>query len=228
MALWQLKRLRRLVEQDVQTVSQLPVARIDMEMSIDRWATTEVHPKLPLISVSYPMKVDAGMMKYMQQQKIIEAIDYWRAYRQGEDIQASELIDLMPEDVRSIFDERARQQPCLIDDYLMSELSEQELELIEVQLRTLYRYSKDYLNQHPEDQIKVMHWQSIRARRVYEAYNQVSYQRSLATASRTLARCIQLYQQLGTMHIDQVPCSASVKRLRKNIDVTDVSSRPGS
>jgi hypothetical protein len=220
--LWQQKRLRRLVEQEVSTVSHEPIKRLDIEMSLGRACDFQVSETLPLTSFSYVITVDEGMQAYLYQEKILKAIELWEAYLRNEDVLASELIDLMPTEVREVFDEQAKQKGVLIDDYLESTLPAQEIELITVQLRVIKRHAKDYLHHHPDDEAKVMHWQSAIATRVYEVYNQVSYQRSLATVARSLTRCIEHYRQLSTMHIDQLPVKNLTKKNCQKIDVTDV------
>ncbi len=221
--LWQQKRLRRLVEQEVSTVSHEPISRLNVEISLGRVCDFEVNKVLPLTSISYEINVDASMQAYLHQEKILKAIELWEDYLQGADITATELIDLMPVEVRAVFDEQASQKGVLIDDYLESTLSAQELELIAVQLRVIKRHAKDYLLNHPDDKAKVMHWQSAIATRVYAVYNQVSYQRSLATVSRSLTRCIEQYQQLSTMHIDQLSAKSLNPKNQQKMDVTDVA-----
>jgi len=220
--LWQQKRLRRLVEQEVCTVSHEPISRLDVEVSLGRVGEFHANKDLPLTSFSYSMNVDEGMQRYLHQQKILSAIELWEAYLRKEDVLATELIDLMPTEVREVFDEQSNQKGMLIDDFLESNLSDQELNLIAVQLRVIKRQAKDYLHEHPDEKAKVMHWESARATRIYEVYNQVSYQRSLATVMRSLTRCIEQYRQLSTMHIDQLPSRSLPQKRHQKVDVTDV------
>lgn len=220
--LWQQKRLRRLVEHEVYTVSHEPISRMDIEVSLGRVCDFQRDKTLPLTSISYSINVDAAMQAYLHHENILKAIESWEDYLQGADITATELINLMPVEVRAVFDERAKQKGVLIDDYLESTLSAQELELIAVQLRVIKRHAKDYLHNHTDDKAKVMHWQAAIATRIYEVYNQVSYQRTLATVSRTLTRCIEQYQQLSTMHVDRLQAKSLTKKNRQKIDVTDV------
>lgn len=220
--LWQQKRLRRLVEQEECAVSHEPISRLNVELSLGRVGEYQVNQALPLGSFSYSMNVDEGMQRYLHQQKILGAIELWEAYLRKEDVLASELIDLMPTEVREVFDEQSNQKGMLIDDYLESNLSDQELNLIAVQLRVIKRQAKDYLHEHPDEKAKVMHWESARATRVYEVYNQVSYQRSLATVMRSLTRCIEQYRQLSTIHIDKLPSRSLPQKRHQKMDVTDV------
>ena len=223
-ASWQIKRLERLVEGDVRTVSQEPISRLSMDMSFGKSNIDSNGPTMPLMSYSYEVVVDTGMEVYLMHEKILRAIGFWQDYLAGEDIYASELVDLMPQDVREIFDELANKKSLQIDDYLESDLDQQDLELIHVQLRALRRVSADYLNNHPSDESKIRHWESAKALRVYEAYNQPSYQRSIASARKTLNSCIGLYQQLSTMHIDQIPSTKMAKRTLKDDAITDVDA----
>lgn len=220
--LWRMQRLSRLVENNVHAVSAEPVSHLALDVSFSRCNIDGIGPVMPLAAYGYAVNVDSGMLLFLGHQKIIKAIELWEQYQAGEDISTSELIDLMPNQVRDIFDQQAYEKSMLVDDYLESPDCEEDQEIINKQLRILRRNSMDYINQNPSDRLKMNHWESAKSLRVFETYNQTSYQRCLITNERSLNQLTNHYRQLCTMHVDQVEVRQVAKRPLKNEVITDV------
>jgi hypothetical protein len=220
--MWQLNRMNRLVENDVHSVSVMPITYHEIAVNFEKARIHAVDCPSITGNFSFQMDIDEGLINYLKHQKIVEAIGLWDDYQAGGDIQASELIDEMPSEVREVFDELASKKYLPIDSYVESHLDEQDQELIGAQLRILRRVSKDYMSNHELDRLKLVHWEASKSTKIFEAYNQVSYQRNVATLSRGLKRNIDLYQQLSTMHIDQVQMKKMPKSVLNHHAITDV------
>lgn len=220
--MWQLNRMNRLVENDVHSVSVMPITYREMAVNFQKVNIHAIDQPPITASYSFQMDIDEGLINYLKHQKIVEAIRLWDVYQAEGDIHASELIDEMPSEVRDVFNELASKKSLPIDSYLESHIDEQDQELIRTQLRILRRVSKDYMGNHELDRLKLVHWEASKSTRIFEAYNQVSYQRNVATLSRGLKRNIDLYQQLSTMHIDQVTVQKIPKSVLNHSAITDV------
>jgi len=220
--MWRMKRLSRLVENNVHAISAAPVEHLSLEVSFAKVNIERVGPNMPLSAYGYVVDVDSEMIRFLEHQKIIKVINLWEEYQVGEDIGASELIDLMPDQVRAIFDQQAQERSMLIDSYLESSICQQDLEIINKQLRIVRRNSMDYISQNPSIGMKVDNWEAAKSVRVFEAYNQPSYQRCLVTNERNLNQLTSHYRQLSTMHIDQVPAQKIPKSVLNHDAITDV------
>ena len=218
---WRLKRLNRLVENNVHVINAAPVDRMDIEISLGKVNFDQVGDAPAYWKCTNSVVVDEEMACYLSHQKIVQAIQLWEDYQHGGDVYASELIDVMPGPVREIFDQQANEKSMQIDEYLDGTW-QADSDVINKQLRIVRRASVDYMNQHASVQIKVDHWEAAKSRDIFETYNQPSYQRVLVANERTLNQLIGHYRQLSTMHIDQVPVQKKPNPVLNHDAITDV------